>query len=139
MQVVALEDDSASPEDIEEGLREVLTDALTILRAMLWRDGLEQLFADTDFFGSLIGACELNNLTVEIERCRTHTQAHNHRRRAAVCAAERVLTRVWSLCPVPDVQSRARVLHDRGFAADRRQTGGGGGVAAVGRSDSGGG
>ena len=46
----------------------MLTDALTILRAMLWRDGLEQLFTDTDFFGSLIGACELNNLTVEIER-----------------------------------------------------------------------
>ena len=67
LQVIALEDDSATPEEIEAGLREVLDDALTILRAMLWQEGLDALF-QADFFASLIGAFELNNLTVEIAR-----------------------------------------------------------------------
>ena len=66
-QVVALEDNAGDPVEIESQLRELLNDSLTVLKAILWRDGLEDLF-NADFYARLIGAFELNNLTVEIER-----------------------------------------------------------------------
>lgn len=64
-QVITLADPDHDPATVEADLREIVGDAITILRAVLFRPGLEPLF-DVDFLGALIGAFELNNLTVEL-------------------------------------------------------------------------